>query len=104
MRVITSVMYASVEGNGHKPPSEAYANAGLDIRTRSYGFPLMRVRRAVIEGSRSLEAKYAGQVSPISGRPLAQIVRTGGEALMSPCGNCGATLSRCRCDFRGPSE
>lgn len=93
-----------VEGYGGKPSVEYYPFQGLDIATRPYGYPSVGLlRQLVIESSRSLNAKYAGRVSPF-GTPLADLVRTGGETLVVPCGNCGVTLARCGCSFRGPGE
>lgn len=92
-----------VIGYGGKPSVEYYPFQGLDLATRHYGYPSVGLKRElIIESSRSLDVKFGFRKSPF-GTPLADLVRTGGETLVTPCGNCGVTLARCRCSFRGPT-
>lgn len=76
-------MYSSREGNGHQTPSTAYPNQGVDLghAANIYAGPpgTLKARNALIERSRSLNAKYAGKLTPF-GTPVAQLARQGIDA------------------------
>lgn len=84
-------------GPGGKPSIEPFPFAGLDTATRPYPLDARG-----LEATRSLNSKYAGQVTPF-GTPVAELIRTGGEMLVAPCGGCGVPVGRCGCSFTGAS-
>lgn len=72
-----SVMYGSLEGNGHRTPSEAYPRQALDLATYAY------------KVSPTLAAKYGEQQTPF-GTPVVSVLRVDGLGVFaSKCGECG---------------
>ena len=90
------VMYGSRAGNGHRIPSEAYDFQGIDLATWLYGSDDLELKRpGIIERSRSLEVRYAGERTPYGTR-VVDLCRAGDDLLTVPCGYCTQPLGRCR--------
>lgn len=99
--------------HGSKVSPTAYPNQGLDLATEPYDWHWQRKARIVANISRGYggpipgngragECKRVGlaQFTPL-GTSVAELTRTGGDMLASPCGYCGVNISKCRCGQGG---
>lgn len=103
-------VWASAEGNGHKPQVEAYPFQGLALDVEPYDYGWLQAARSEASLVRlgNFEApcvpagglKYWGRYSPL-GTHLGVLAREGHDMLAAPCGLCGRNLARCRCDMEG---
>lgn len=108
LRPNTVPLYRSIDGNGHQTPSEAYPFQGLDLATEpspldwrymaKTAADICYMFRSGAQFSIMGEWKYAGKFTP-TGTSIAELTRTGGDMLVSPCGLCQRPLPQCRCSF-----